>query len=441
MALPPGPRFAAWQTFNWVTRPYEFLDECAARYGDPFTVDLAGIGKVVMVSHPDAIKDIFLGNADQLRAGAGNHFLRPVLGDHSILVMDGAPHKRHRQLIAPAFHGERMRAYGDVILRNAREHLTTWKAGETLSVHPTMQGITLDVILHAVFGVGDHPDFQRYRRLLGEALDAMGSATLFVKLLQTDLGPLSPWGRYQRAARQLDEMLNAEFARRRAEGLAERQDILSMMMGARDDAGEPMTDQELREEAFTLLAAGHDTTATALAWAIHWIHATPGVLEKLRDELASLGESPAPEAVARNAYLDAVCQETLRIYPVVPIVARRVMSPYSVMGHEVPVGCSVAPCIYLTHRRPDLYPQPTVFRPERFLERKLSPYEHLPFGGGIRRCIGSAFALYEIKLVLAEIVRRFDLTLAGDGEPRAVRRSVTLAPRDGTRVRVEQVHA
>ncbi|MEW5849827.1 MAG: cytochrome P450 [Myxococcota bacterium] len=439
MAFPPGPSLALLQSYNWITRAYPYLDECAAKYGDPFAIEFPGFGRFVLVSNPEAIKEIFLASPEVMRAGQGNEILRPVLGDNSLLLLDGEKHKRQRQLMTPPFHGARMRAYGDDILRVARERLSRWKAGEELSVHPTMQEISLEVILHAVFGVGDDPEYPRYKALLARALESLGSAALFIKALQVDLGPITPWGRYRDAAEQLERMLNAELTRRRETGLAERKDILSLMMSARDESGQPMTDTELREEAFTLLTAGHETTATALAWALFWIHSVPGVRERLVNELKALGENPTTEAVTACAYLDAVCQETLRLYPIIPIVARKLSTPFTVMGYELPAGATVAPCIYLTHRREDLYPEPTAFKPERFLARKFSPYEYLPFGGGVRRCIGAPFALYEMKLVLWEVMRRFELELDMSPEPRAVRRSVTLAPAEGTRVKVRRV--
>ena len=261
------------------------------------------------------------------------------------------------------------------------------------------------------------------------------SSMLFLKWMQQDLGPWSPWGRMKQRQRKVDDLIYAEMEERRQQPDANRTDILSLMMAARDENGQPMTNEELRDELMTLLFVGHETTATALAWAFYWIHHLPSVRQKLLQELDSLGENPDPMEIFRLPYLSAVCQETLRIYPVGMLTfPREVLTPVELMGHQLEPGTVVVGSIYLTHRREDLYPEPLQFKPERFLERQFSPYEYLPFGGGSRRCIGLALAQLEMKLVLATILRDFDLVLTEKKPVQPKRRGVTLGPAGGVRM-------
>jgi cytochrome P450 len=302
-----------------------------------------------------------------------------------------------------------------------------------------MQAISLRVILRAVFGLDEGLRFQQLSQLLTSLLDTfnppLSSSLLFIKALQQDLGPWSPWGRFLRQKQQIDELLHAQIQERRAENDLSRTDILSLMLSARDENGQPMTDDELRDELMTLLFAGHETTATALAWALYWIHYLPEVREKLLEELDALGENPDPGEIFRLPYLGAVCSETLRIYPVgLFAFGRMLRSPINLMGYELPAGMMLSPCIYLVHHREDLYPEPKRFKPERFLERQYSPYEFIPFGGGNRRCIGIALAQYEMKLVLATILRKKQLALIDNRPIKPVRRGVTMAPAGGVRM-------
>jgi unspecific monooxygenase len=257
----------------------------------------------------------------------------------------------------------------------------------------------------------------------------------FFQALQQDWGPLSPGGQFVRRKQRIDQLIYAEIHQRREQANPSGSDILSLLMAARDEAGQPMTDQELRDELMTLLLAGHETTATALTWALYWIHHLPEVKDKLLKELDSLGDDPDLSMITRLPYLNAVCSETLRIYPIALIAAPRIVkSPLELMGYEFEPDVMLAPCIYLIHRREDLYPEPTQFKPERFLERQFSPYEYFPFGGGSRRCIGAAFALYEMKLALAYILSHYQLALAEPRPVRATRRGVTMAPAGGVKM-------
>jgi cytochrome P450 len=416
------------------------MEKCARRFGDCFTVGFPIVPGTrrrprrptfVFFSDPDAIRTIFTGDEEQLRAGEANAFLEPILGEHSLLLLDGARHLHERRMVQPPFHGERMQAYGEVMRDVTARAVAAWPAGRPFPIHPEMQRITLEVILRTVFGVDEGPRLVRLRDLLTEIL-AIGSNP-FVLVFQVDLGRWTPWGRLMRLVREVDDMLLAEIARRRAANPERQSDVLSMLIAARDEQGEPMSDRQLRDEMFTLLVAGHETTATSLAWTFHRILRHGDVRERLRAELARVvGRGPLqPRHVPALEYLDATVKETLRLNPIIPLVGRRLEAPMTIGGRRLPPGVIATPCIYLAHRRPDLWPEPRRFQPERFLGARPSPYAYFPFGGGVRRCIGMAFALYEMKIVLAEVLSRVVLHAAPDHRVRVVRRSITLAPSDG----------
>jgi cytochrome P450 len=338
--------------------------------------------------------------------------------------------------MSPPFHGERVYVYGRLVRDSAQRVLDRWPLGRPFPIHHEMQTITLDVILRAVFGIDDGPRLVELRRRLDRFLAlADGPAAAFVvpPFLQVELGGLSPWGQYVRRASAFDELLYAEMARRRSEGTAGRTDILSLLLDARDEHGERMTDAELRDEMFTLLMAGHETTATSLAWVFYQVLRHPDVHRRLRDELrAVLGDGPLePEHVSRLEYLDAVLKETQRLAPVVAFTGRMLGAPARIGGHDLPAGVVVSPAIHLVHRRPDLWPEPERFHPERFLGVRPNPAHFFPFGGGVRRCLGAAFATYEMKTVLAEVLRRADLHIAPGYRMRRVQRAVTYGPSRG----------
>ena len=333
----------------------------------------------------------------------------------------------------PPFHGERMRAYGQLISDIAEQVISEWETGKPFSVRSSMQKISMRAILRAVFGLNEGARYHQLDQLLGSMLDEMSSplsvSFLYFPILRKDLGSLSPWGNFLRRQQQIDNLIYEEITERREQPDSSRTDILNLLMSARDEAGNPMTDVELRDELMTLLVAGHETTATALTWALYWIHKLPAVRDRLLEELDSLGASPDSNAIFRLPYLSAVCSETLRIYPVGMLTFPRVVkSPCELMGYQLEPGTVAIGSIYLTHQREDLYPEPKQFKPERFLERQYSPYEYLPFGAGSRRCIGMAFALFEMKLVLAKILSSLELTLPDHRPVRPVRRGLTSGP-------------
>jgi cytochrome P450 len=443
-ALPPGPRGPA--LFHFVRSglwPIAFLESCARRYGDPFTMRVPGRPPLVLYSDPEAIRQIFHGDADTLRAGEANGILGPLLGQHSLLLLDGERHLHERRRMLPPFHGTHMQAYGTVMGEMTDAVIDRWPIGRPFPIHPEMQRITLEVILRTVFGLEEGEVLDDLRAALSRLMVFTGgpaAVLLFLPWMQFDLGPLSPGGRFARYAGEVDRLLFAEIARRRSAAVAAREDILSMLIAARDEHGQGMTDQELRDEMLTLLLAGHETTATALAWAVHHLLTHPDVLRRVCDEMrAEAGDGPIEPAVASGLpYLDAVVKETLRLTPVIPNIGRMLSVPARVGAQLLPAGVIAAPAIYLTHHRDDLWPEPERFHPERFLGLRPSPYAFLPFGGGARRCIGAAFATYEMKVVLTRLLARVALRPVGSSV-RPVRRNITLAPSGGVAVVVDQL--
>ncbi|MBD2731354.1 cytochrome P450 [Nostoc sp. FACHB-892] len=437
-SLPDGPQSPGFlQIIQKIFYYLEYLDAARERYGDIFTMRSPGFPPTVILSDPQAIQEVF--TADLSLFDTGTKILQPLLGEYSLIQLDGLPHQRRRKLLMPPFHGERMRTYAELICDITEQVMSQWTLGKPFCVRSSMQEITLRVILRAVFGIDQGERFEQLRQLLGSWLDSFNSplrsSFLLVKFLQKDLGAWSPWGRFLRQKQQIDALLIAEIRERQTQPNSSREDILSLMISARDEEGQPMAEEELRDDLMTLLFAGHETTASALAWAFYWIHHLPEVREKLMSELDTLSPDLDPSAIAKLPYLNAVCSETLRIYPVALFsFSRTVKSPLELMGYQLEPGTVLAPCIYLTHQNASIYPEPKRFKPERFLERQFSPYEYLPFGGGNRRCLGSALALFEMKLVLATVLSRANLVLADKRPVRSVRRGFTFTPSDGVRM-------
>ncbi|MFN6476905.1 cytochrome P450 [Nostoc sp. DedQUE07] len=438
LKLPNGPQTHPWvQTYQWLTNPLEYMEDCAKSYGDIFTLRIGPVfTPQVFISNPQAIQQIFTTDPKQLDSGAAAGSGTPLLGPNSLLSLEGKPHQRQRKLLTPPLHGERMQAYGDLICEITKQVTSHWPVGETFTVLSSMQEISFQVILKAVFGLKDGLRYEKLKETLIAILNpkrpVVRAIMLFFPLLRQDFGPRSPWGSYLRLRQEMDDLIYAEIQERRSLADQSRSDILSLMMAARDEAGEPMTDIELRDELMTLLIAGHETTASSLAWALYWIHHQPEVREKLVQELDSLGEKKDPNAIFRLPYLNAVCSETMRLYPVAMLgLNRLVKSPLEIAGYKFDSGTILVPCIYLSHHREDLYPNSKQFRPDRFLERQFTPAEFLPFGGGNRRCIGMAFALFEMKLVLATILSDWQMKLADTKPVLPVRKSFLLAPGGG----------
>ncbi|MBL9022449.1 MAG: cytochrome P450 [Myxococcales bacterium] len=435
MALPPGPKGPPMLlTMHWLRRPFEFLEDCQERFGEAFTFRLPQLPPLVVFSNPEVVKTVFAEPGEALHAGAFNQSLSAFLGDKSVLMVDGAAHMRKRKLLMPPFHGERMLAYGDLMMELADDAIDALPEDGSFSLHERMNGIALDVIIRSIFGVERGPREREMKKSITELLEVMTWPPLLIPFMRTDLGPLSPWGRALRLLKKADDGLYEEIRARRVNN-AGRQDILSLLVDARDEEGKPMEDTELRDELVTLLVAGHETTATALTWAMRWVLADPIVEDKLRSELDHAGEL-TPQKVQSLPYLDATAREALRLCPVIPIVGRILREPMTLGGCDLPAGVGVVCSIYLAHRRPEAYEDPTRFWPDRFLQKKLTPAEWFPFGGGIRRCIGMAFALFEMKMVLARLFRRTRMKLDSSGPIKPVRRSITLMPSEGLRVKL-----
>jgi cytochrome P450 family 135 len=431
-ALPAGPRMpAVAQTLAWSLALPWMLDRCAERLGEAFTVTFAPSGRqMVVVSDPEAVKTIFTAPPELAPSAAGTTPIAPIMGPSSVITLTGAGHLRQRRLLLPPFHGERMRKYEQTIVQSTRANMAGWRLGEPMRLLEQTRAITLEVILRAVFGV----EAERMEALRGAIVGLFEPLKIGTLLLVALRRPTleRPGGKLGRALDRLDAVIYEELGRRReASDLEEREDILSLLMLARDEDGSAMTDAELRDELVTLLLAGHETTATASAWAIERLVRQPDKLARLVAEV---------DADAGEEYMQAVVNETLRVRPVVPLVVRVLQEPLQVGGHVLPSGTRVAPSIYLTNRNPRVYEAPREFRPERFLERQPETFSWIPFGGGIRRCIGASFATLEMKLMLRTILGELEPSLprrgarvfaAGEWN---VRRAITLVPSAGARV-------
>jgi cytochrome P450 len=426
--LPPRPDLGRLNmSVGFVLWPARFLDACQAKCGDFFTLHPQKGRWIVVTADPATIKEVFTGDPNLLHAGAGNVPLQPILGSRSVLLLDGAEHLRQRRLMLPSFHGERMRLYADVMRAAAERAIEEWPRGRRFDVLPSMQAITLEVILRAVFGISEPERREVVGAPLRAMLDMVASRRRVLALALTAgrTGPLSPWGRFVAARRRADELLHAEIAARRDDPV-ERDDVLSLLLAARDEDGNALSDEELRDELMTLLVAGHETTATALAWTLERLARHPEALEGVVAEQRAGGEE----------LLDATIKETLRLRPVVPAVARQLQAPMTFGGWDLPAGVNIAPSIYLLHRRPDLYPDPLAFRPQRFLERSYGTYEWIPFGGGVRRCLGASFALFEMRVVLSTLLGRVELQPRRGAGEAVARRAITFAPARGGRIAV-----
>ncbi|HEX3317376.1 MAG TPA: cytochrome P450 [Solirubrobacteraceae bacterium] len=431
-ALPPGPRLpAVLQTLGFILVPVQFIDAMRRRYGDIVTFSTSFDSGFVMVFDPELVKQVFRAAPDRLRAGEANALLGTILGQRSVLLLDGAEHLRHRKLMLPPFHGQRMRAYEQVMREATDREIDAWPVGEAFAVMPSMQALTLDVITRAVFGVQEGERLTELKRRLRAMIMPVSRRLGILILAFSGRRMRGRFAEFQRRRQAADELIYDEIARRReAPDLDQREDVFSHLVQARDEHGEPLTDKELRDELVTLLVAGHETTATALAWAFDLLTHNRAVLERLRASLAE-GE---------DDYLDAVVKETLRVRPVIPGVGRVVRGgPFALDGWEIPEGVEINPSIALLHRRADRYPDPLRFRPERFLgEEAPDTYTWIPFGGGTRRCLGAAFATFEMATVIRTVLERCEIRPASRRPAKMERRGITIVPRDGARIVVEQ---
>jgi cytochrome P450 len=423
--VPPGPHLPrALQTLLWAARPIWFMQSARRRYGDVFTIRPYAFGNVVVLANPEHIKEVFTGESEVFAAGKANAAMSPVLGNHSLLTLDGERHLRQRKLMLPPFHGEAVGRYRERIEQITSAELETWPTGRPFPIRPRMQSIALEIILRAVIGVADPRRLGRLRELLPRLLDFslldMWAVWLFPKLLDTPLGRRNP---AVRVRPEVDRLLYEEIDAHRSDPNA-YDDILALLISARDADGEPLSDENLLDQIITLLLAGHETTTTGLAWAFERLTRHPAALERLQRDLDA-GEVE---------YLDAVVNETLRVRPVIDGVWRKLTAPAVIAGHRLPAGTLVFPAIVLVQTCNDAFPDPEDFRPERFLDGSPPPYTFIPFGGGTRRCIGAAFAVMEMKTVLSAVLGRVELSTPDPRPEQPRSHHVTQIPARGGRV-------
>lgn len=440
-SLPPGPRQSGfWQLLRYSLWAPDFLEDCHRRFGDPFTIDLFGHGKLVLLSSPDAVRDVFRGDPAPLHSGEGNEFLSLSVGRNSVLVLDGQPHARQRRVLLPPLKGERMRSFFSAMQQATLDVAETGPESKPIRMDEPMRQITLRVILQAVLGLPVDEPLRTIEQIVHRLLKHSRSRwSLFtMRMISPEFARRNARriGFFRELAR-LDVEIYRLIARRR-QLPAEQQgdDVLAALLAARHEEGEPLADEEIRDAIVTMLVAGHETTSVALCWALEQIARRPEVVERLQSELRGTfgDELPSPAALDQLSYLDAAIRESLRVRTILPFVVRKTKRPFAAGGREFPEGVLLAPCSHLIHRRADLYPEPEAFRPERFLERKFSPYEWFPFGGGNRLCLGMPFAMYEMQVVLSSLLTRFTLARPAEWRSRYTRKGIVLAPDDGARV-------
>ncbi|WP_241153766.1 cytochrome P450 [Nocardioides pantholopis] len=447
--LPPGPRLPVLVQSAAVLRfRHQFQPWLHRRYGDAFTVRLVPGGRpLVFFTRPEQAREIFAADPATFHAGKGNAILGPVMGEHSLLLQDGAEHQRARKLLMPAFHGQALRGYRGLVADLARDEVAHWATGVPFRSLDRMNALTLEVILRVVFGVTDADRLAALRPRVNATVDI--SPAILLGWGYPRLQRFGPWKRTVDNQRELDRLMYAEIReRRRAPDLAARTDVLSRLIGQGEEGApeerlsdtelrqqlsdtelrQQLSDTELRDQLVTLLLAGHETTATALAWALYELGRDRALLRRTQEAADAADEAEG------DAWLEAVLKESMRLHPVIPMVVRTLMSPATIGGWELPAGTSVGASILLAHRSPESYPEPAAFRPERFLGSSPPPNSWIPFGGGVRRCLGAGFAQMEGVAVLREVLTAYDVAAVGADRPKV--RNITSVPREGARIRV-----
>jgi cytochrome P450 family 110 len=443
--LPPAPWTPKWlTTILWWLWPTQMMDRYQKQFGSIFTLPLTGLVTTIIISDPKIIKEVFTGPADEFLAGKGNTPMLPILGQGSLFLLDGKQHKRHRKLLMPPFHGSRLGTYADIMRDITVRMINQWPQQKEFEIQNSLRASALEIILRTVFGVEEHKHLVKLTSTLDKFLSMVGTplgALILIRYFQVDFGPWSPWGKYKRLRQLSDEMIyeHINVRRKQLSDGKHKDDVLSMLLQAVDEQGQSLTDQELRDELITMIVAGHETTATTLTWAVEHILSHPTVLERLNEEIKSvLGDREIKaEDLSSLVYLDAILREVMRLRPIVAFVSRYLVKPVTVGGYDFPAGVRLAPSVYMTHRNPNIYDNPTEFRPERFLDKRPDPYSWLAFGGGNRRCIGMAFAMFEMKIILATIFQKSKLCLCEEGPVGFTRRSITLAPKSGVRIKFQ----
>jgi cytochrome P450 family 135 len=422
--LPAGPRWPVLlQTAALLRFRHWFHPYLRRKYGDVFTVRLAPGGRpLVFFARPEHAKEIFAGDPEVFHAGKANSILGPIMGEHSLLLQDSSAHKRARKLLMPAFNGHALREYHSLVTEVAKAEVATWRPGQEFRSLDRMNALTLEVILRVVFGVSDERRLAELRPRVNRTVNI--SPAILLGWGYPKLQRVGPWRRTVDNQRELDELMYAEIRERRTvPDLAERTDVLSRLI-VQGEGGDRLSDTELRDQLVTLLLAGHETTATALAWALYEVGRDPALLARCQDA-ATNGD---------DEFLDAVVKESLRLHPVIPMVVRTLMQPATIGGWDLPRGTTVGPSIIIAHQREDNHADPDTFDPDRFLGHNPPTNTWIPFGGGVRRCIGAGFSLMEGVAVLREVFATYDVTAVGDDEPKV--RNITSVPRHGARIRV-----
>ena len=439
--LPPGSKAPAIVGMvQALLDQFGTLERYHQKYGEIFYGAKSSLMPAyVIFSNPQAIEKVFTADPNLFEVGQQSTApVRILLGDKSLVLLDGIEHKQHRKLLMPPFHGERMKQYSQTMVDVTKEVISQWQVGQTIRIRDYTQEISLEIILRTIFGLDRGQRHDRLKALLLELLETFNSPLrsffLFFPTLQKDLGRLTPWGKFLEQQRQIRNILQEECVRRRQSPDRMGEDILSLLLTARYEDGQPMDDEAIKDELMTMLFAGHETTASSLAWSFYWLHRLPEVGRKCQQELDPKAENT--DDIIKLPYLSAVVSETLRLSPVVVFVGRQLKQPFELMGYQLEAGTTLFPSIYSTHQRADIYPEPKRFRPERFLERQFSPYEYLPFGGGNRRCLGYAFALLEMKLVLATIMSQVKLELLDNRPLKFGRRGFTFSPEGGVKMKI-----
>ena len=430
MPIPKGPRFGLGTTLSYIRNPYGFFERSVRRYGQPFGCHTMG-GPLVLSGRPEDVRDIF--RADPMIFEPWNtDVLKPVLGSNSVILTSGTKHREYRKLLVPPFHGQRMRSYAQSMASAAHDCASKWHEGENFRAYNFTQSVSLEVILDTVFGVTDPVVRSGLKALLPELLNLGNGLPMFLKFLRLPVVP--SWRRFTAVRKQTDELIG-QLIRDRASADDRGDDILSMLLEAEYDDGSRMDELEVRDQLLSILSAGHETTAIAMAWTLYWLHRHPEKLNRLLEDISEQAPTGDPEALTQIPYLDAVVNESLRIHPVLPDLARKLCQDAELMGCKLKAGTAVGAVAFLTHRDPDIYEEPDEWIPERFLDRKFSPFEFYPFGGGNRRCIGAAFASFEAKVVLGTLLSTYRFELLDDRPLSVERRHITLMPRGGVRMR------
>jgi len=438
--LPPGPTIPKlFQLAAMIFSPERFLKHCHQKYGDWFVVN-AIKNPLYLTTNLESIKQIFTTSPDILYAGVANRMaLETVVGYNSLLTLDGSAHMRQRKLLLPPFHGERMQKYGETIRNIIQTAMRSWPQGKYFPILTEMHDVTLRVILTTIFGIEDSARYEQLRHLITDfgnmektrLLINMSSQAAILTFIKKYFIK-----RFYKLLAGIDKLLYQEIKHKRDNLSAKQEDILSLLLSARDEDNNLMTDSEIRDELMTLLIAGHDTSATALSWTIYHLLANPATYLKLKDEINSI---PAEvENIVRAPYLEAVINESLRVTPVVNLVARVTQQPITIGEYTFPKGVILSPAINLVQHRADIWPNPNAYQPERFINQEIKPYSFFPFGGGVRRCIGMAFAMYEMKIILYEIVKSTELQLQPGYHPKVVRRGVVHIPKGGVPVKLAE---